>query len=115
MVSLTQEILRLDPTFLIIDVEGAEHDLLMGADLHNIETIVLELHEDLIGLDKSIDIRRRLASQGFSVNERLSIHNSATRWNLLFEGVLPTAVPIRSVANSKASSPFVHSSSPARM
>jgi len=36
---------KINPTFLIIDIEGGEDELLKYADFHNVRKLIIELHE----------------------------------------------------------------------
>lgn len=55
---------------LVMDIEGAERDLLGNAALIGIERIFLELHDHLYGLSGVRDITMALASKGFSYDPR---------------------------------------------
>lgn len=72
MKSFNEEVRRLNPSFLIIDVEGGEYEILKEADFHNIQKISLELHEPIIGHEKVEFIKNRLFEAGFRVNEEFS-------------------------------------------
>jgi FkbM family methyltransferase len=64
--SLNDVVQRIRPTFLIIDAEGAENELFDGADLPTVTSIVLELHERIIGAANAQRVRSRLAAAGFA-------------------------------------------------
>jgi FkbM family methyltransferase len=64
---LNDEIRRIDPTFLIMDIEGGERELFRFIDFHNIRKVALELHAGLIGHDEAEAIQRRLHDAGFTV------------------------------------------------
>lgn len=70
--SFNQEVKRINPTFLIIDIEGGEYELLKDAELHNVQTIVMELHKSFIGYEKAEVVISRLTETGFRVNQELS-------------------------------------------
>lgn len=70
--SFNEEILRIKPTFLIIDIEGGEYDLLQNADFHNVQKIAIELHERIIGPDKVEFVKEKLDRAGYIVNEDIS-------------------------------------------
>lgn len=55
---------------LVMDIEGAEHDLLVNARLPGIERIFLELHDHLYGLDGVRDITEAMAAKGFAYDPR---------------------------------------------
>lgn len=55
---------------LVMDIEGAERDLLQSADLSGVERIFLELHDHLYGLAGIRDIIHALASKGYAYDPR---------------------------------------------
>jgi len=67
-----EEIRRVNPTFLIVDIEGGEYDLFMQADLFNVRKLLVELHGDAIGKDKIAAVIQRFAEQGFQPNEKVT-------------------------------------------
>ena len=60
------------PTLLVIDAEGAERDLFEDAKLPTVNKIVLELHDRVIGADRTERVRAQLGSLGFEVDQGLS-------------------------------------------
>lgn len=65
--SLNDEIRRIDPTFLIMDIEGEERDLFRFIDFHNIRKVAMELHTESIGRDEAEAIQQRLRNAGFTL------------------------------------------------
>ncbi len=63
---------KVRPTLLVIDAEGAERELFDGAQLPTVSTIVLELHDRVIGPAGTNWVRTRLANMGFEVDQVLS-------------------------------------------
>jgi FkbM family methyltransferase len=55
---------------LVMDIEGAERDLLSNADLPGIERVFLELHDHLYGLAGIRDITHALTGKGFAYDPR---------------------------------------------
>lgn len=55
---------------LVMDIEGAERDLLKQAALPGVERIFLELHDHLYGLEGILDITQALAAKGFAYDPR---------------------------------------------
>jgi FkbM family methyltransferase len=51
MYALQDEILAMQPTYLLIDIEGAERNLAGSSELPGVEKVMLELHPELIGDD----------------------------------------------------------------
>jgi FkbM family methyltransferase len=80
MKSFNQEVQRINPTFLLMDIEGGEYDLMQYADLHNIRKLQMELHRGFIGEEKANFVLSKLRESGFQVNQELSYKD-----NLLLE------------------------------
>jgi FkbM family methyltransferase len=68
---INEEIARLRPTFLIIDVEGGEAELVPYIDFSNVHKVVIELHRRVIG-DQIDAVRAHFTKQGFTVDPKLS-------------------------------------------
>lgn len=72
--AFNEEIARIRPTFLIIDIEGGEADLLRYADLEGVKKILLEVHPRHLGIRCCNALRRQLRQLGFA--ERTEDHLS---------------------------------------
>ena len=72
--SFNEEAYRINPTFLILDIEGGEYELLKFADLHTIEKIVIEVHPNAIGKKKVDFVMSQLKNAGFYQNKKLSLN-----------------------------------------
>lgn len=68
--SLNDEIHRIKPTVLIMDVQGSEGELLSFADLSNIRKLLVEVHSNILGISRVNELRRQLRNQGFSEVDR---------------------------------------------
>jgi FkbM family methyltransferase len=55
---------------LVMDIEGAERDLLRGAQLPGVQRVFLELHDHLYGLSGIRDITQVLATKGYAYDPR---------------------------------------------
>ncbi|EJN06308.1 FkbM family methyltransferase [Phyllobacterium sp. YR531] len=55
---------------LVMDIEGAERDLVQGAELPGVERVFLELHDHLYGLQGVRDITLALAGKGYAYDPR---------------------------------------------
>ena len=55
---------------LVMDIEGAERDLLQNADLTGVDRIFLELHDHLYGLAGIRDMMHALAVKGYAYDPR---------------------------------------------
>ena len=60
------------PTFLVVDIEGGEAQLLAHADLSGVRKICLEVHPWAIGEDGTRQVLTRLEAAGFSRSGALS-------------------------------------------
>jgi FkbM family methyltransferase len=63
---------KIRPTLLIVDVEGAEGELFDRAQLPGVNKIVIELHERIIGEQRSTQVRGDLMALGFKEDRGLS-------------------------------------------
>ncbi len=59
-----------DINVLVMDIEGAERDLLLKADLPGVERIFLELHDHLYGLTGIREMTHALAAKGYAYDPR---------------------------------------------
>lgn len=64
------EMARIRPTALVIDIQGGEAEWIDYAKLAGVRLVLIELHPDMIGVQKSNEIRQRLRDMGFSERER---------------------------------------------
>ncbi len=64
-INLNDRVREIKPTFLVIDIEGAEYDLTGVIDFHTASKVMIELHPYIIGPEKSQAVRDRFASAGF--------------------------------------------------
>jgi FkbM family methyltransferase len=56
---------RIKPNYLIVDIEGAEYELVKGLSFEGIEKIQIELHPQLIGEKKRDEVLRNIEEKGF--------------------------------------------------
>ncbi|WP_165814685.1 FkbM family methyltransferase [Labrenzia sp. 011] len=61
-----------NPSALVMDVEGAEVDLLRSCNLRKINKIIIEMHPHVVGADKIEDLCNYLSENGFSIVRRIS-------------------------------------------
>ena len=67
--SFNDELRRVDPTFLIVDIEGGEYDLFrILDDFGRINKIAIEVHPLVIGDEKVAAVKERLTTEGFSID-----------------------------------------------
>lgn len=75
-----EKVLRVDqPTVLIMDVEGAEIDLLEAADLSGVREIVVELHPHIVGHDATNAMIAQVCAKGFVETSRIYKNLRLTR------------------------------------
>jgi FkbM family methyltransferase len=65
-------IAAVNPTFLIVDIEGAEQEVLGSANLEKVRVIVLEIHRKMLGESGCAALDNRITSFGFKVNKLYS-------------------------------------------
>lgn len=70
--ALEQAIAQHSANTLLIDIEGAETDLLMQTKLDSIEKIIMEIHYGIAGRQKTDDMIRHLVLNGFSIDLHIS-------------------------------------------
>jgi FkbM family methyltransferase len=70
--SLNDELQRIRPTFLIVDIEGGEHDLIQHMNFAGIRKILVEVHENVIGAAKVERLKSMLLDAGFTMDTQIS-------------------------------------------
>jgi len=70
--AVNDEIARIKPTFLIVDIEGGEYELFRSIDLSTVNKVAIELHERIIGADKARSVMDTLTGAGLSLREEMS-------------------------------------------
>jgi len=63
--AIGEVIANFEPTAIVMDVEGAEIDLLSEADLGKLQKIIVELHPHITGQDAVEGLEKRIIDQGF--------------------------------------------------
>ena len=91
--SLAEVISDFLPSAIVMDVEGAEIDLLRQTSLEGISKLIVELHPHIVGDEAALSLREHLRQQGF--DEVQYLHN--------------TACYLRSQSGCRDSSPVVRS------
>jgi len=73
-VDINQEINRVNPSFLIVDIEGGEAEFIEQINFNDnmIQTVIIELHPHVIGNEKCSQIVAFLIKAGFSIVFNLS-------------------------------------------
>lgn len=60
------------PTAIVMDVEGAEIELLRRCNLGGVSKLVIEMHPHVVGVEKIDELCDYLTSTGFSLRQRIS-------------------------------------------
>jgi FkbM family methyltransferase len=66
VISFNAEISKVQPTVLVVDIQGGELELLDYADLSTLEKLLVEVHPDIVGVRQANALRRRLRRLGFA-------------------------------------------------
>lgn len=64
------ELARIKPTFLIIDIEGGEYDLCRQTQFAGVRKLLIEIHKERLGPRKTRHVKARLHRAGFRILER---------------------------------------------
>jgi FkbM family methyltransferase len=67
---------KIDPTYLVMDIEGGEFDIFSSIKFNNIRKIQFELHPKVLGEEKALSIFRLLEANGFVKDHSLSCENN---------------------------------------
>lgn len=71
-VAVNELLRRIAPSCLIVDIEGAEVDLLPAVDWTGVRKLVLELHPHVVGEARASELLRLLEAQGFREERAIS-------------------------------------------
>ena len=74
-IDFNSELRRVAPTFLIVDVEGGEYELLRNADLSGVAKLCLEIHPDVLGNAKVSELFAVLIGAGLALDFTLMRKN----------------------------------------
>lgn len=69
---INREIERIEPTVLVIDIEGAEAELVPVVRWHGVEKVLIDLHPFLIGEDEVKAVVAEITAAGFTEDRRRS-------------------------------------------
>ena len=69
---VNMEVARIRPTMMVIDIEGAEHELVPIVHWDGINKVIIDLHPQIIGEEKTHEVLSTLERRGFVVDRRLS-------------------------------------------
>jgi FkbM family methyltransferase len=74
-IDVNYEINRINPNFLIMDIEGGEKDLIEIIDLKPFNKIIIELHPHVIGMEKCTAVLQTIINSGFTLDIKESMKN----------------------------------------
>jgi FkbM family methyltransferase len=74
-IDFNSELRRVAPSFLIVDVEGGEYELLRNADLSAVSKLCLEVHPDVLGNARVSRVFARLIAAGLALDFTLMRKN----------------------------------------
>ncbi|HTN29093.1 MAG TPA: FkbM family methyltransferase [Burkholderiales bacterium] len=74
-IDFNSELRRVAPSFLIVDVEGGEYELLRSADLSAVSKLCLEVHPDVLGNARVSQVFARLIAAGLALDFTLMRKN----------------------------------------
>lgn len=74
-IDLQAELRRIAPTFLIVDVEGGEYELLREMDLAGVAKLCLEVHPDVLGNMRLSELFSALIAAGLALDFTLMRKN----------------------------------------
>jgi hypothetical protein len=74
-IDFNAELRRVAPSFLIVDVEGGEYELLRRADLSGVAKLCLEVHPDVLGNARVSEIFAGLVTAGLVLDFTLMRKN----------------------------------------
>jgi FkbM family methyltransferase len=72
MTPFNEHAARIRPTFLIIDIEGGEYELVSQMDLGGVRSVAIELHPAIIGRERTQAVLGAFEAQGFTQDASLS-------------------------------------------
>jgi FkbM family methyltransferase len=65
VVSFNERVRDINPTFLFVDIEGGEHELVEYSDFYNIRKLLIEIHGWVLSPEKNQFVKDRLTQEGF--------------------------------------------------
>ncbi|MFY7839484.1 MAG: FkbM family methyltransferase [Lacibacter sp.] len=74
--SLNEEIERIKPTYLIMDIEGGEYDVFSTINFSTVNKVQFELHPEMLGEEKVNKIFSILESAGFQQDVQFTDRNN---------------------------------------
>ena len=72
VINFNEKVREIDPTFLLLDMEGGEYEFVKYADFHNIKKLMIEVHNWILTPEQIKFVKHRLAESGFYLVEAAS-------------------------------------------
>ncbi len=66
------ELTRINPSLLIIDIEGGEYELVQYMIFHNVQKLIISIHPRTLGWEKALTVLSVLDKAGFEMDENAS-------------------------------------------
>lgn len=93
------ELARINPTVLVIDIEGGEYDLLQHLNPVGVKKLVIELHPDEIGIERTVAVVAMLYGHGFKAIKAASSCNVLGLIRPDRSGSIPALAPAEAIDN----------------
>ena len=74
-IDFNSELRRVRPSFLIVDIEGGEYELLRNADLSGVSKLCIEIHPDVLGNARVSELFGRMIAAGLALDFTLMRKN----------------------------------------
>ena len=74
-IDFNSELRRVRPSFLIVDIEGGEYELLRNADLSGVSKLCIEIHPDVLGNARVSELFGRMIGAGLALDFTLMRKN----------------------------------------
>jgi FkbM family methyltransferase len=68
-VGFNEKLRAINPSFLLVDIEGGELQLVEYADFHNVRKLLIEIHSWVLSPEQIQAVKDRISSQGFQLVE----------------------------------------------
>ncbi len=69
VIAFNEKVKEINPTFLLLDMEGGEYEFVKYADFHNIKKLMIEIHSWILTPEQIRFVQDKLAQEGFHVAE----------------------------------------------
>ncbi len=69
VISFNEKVREINPTFLLLDIEGGEYEFVKYADFHNIKKLMIEVHSWILTSEQIQFVKDMLTKVGFCLVE----------------------------------------------